>query len=88
MNKKNDPAIQPGDGARAFDTILNDSITEPFGWAISVVRKYQLEGKYEDFNDEFSTLISYFAGCEPDMPLRTAYELVTKLIKERRGWNE
>lgn len=88
MNKKNNPAILPGDGARAFDTIRDDSITKIWEQAISVVREWQLKSSFIDYNDEFATLISSFAGYAPDMPVRTAYDLTTKLINERRGWHE
>ena len=87
MSKKKDPAIQPGDGARAFDTIRDDFITDKWGYAIELVKKRQLEQEnWIDYHDEFSTLIACFAGCAPDMPLKIAYTLSRKLINERRNW--
>jgi hypothetical protein len=87
---KKDPAIQPGEGARAIDTFHPHYITaEEFGQAFESAKNF-LEQQYgetrcEDYFDGYATLTSYLAGYAANMPLGVAFEGVRKILHERYG---
>ena len=78
MSKKENPAIMPGDGARAFDTIQDDFIKS--------VREFQLSEDWtgRGYCCEYMSLIAYISGYNGKFPVADAHKLATKLIKERR----
>ena len=85
-----DPAVAPGEGARAIDTFHAHFITEDeFAQAFESAKNYlaQLygESRSEDYLDGFSTLTSYLAGYAANMPLNVAFEGVRKILHERYG---
>ena len=82
-----DPAIQPGECARAIDTFRTYYIAQDdLNQAENALREHQktLDDKF-DFFGEFALLIAYLSGYAPQMPLYTANEIATKLVKERRN---
>ena len=84
------PAIQPGEDARAIDTfhahfITEDEIAQAFESARNyLVRLYGTE-RQEDYLDGFSTILSYLAGYAANMPLSVAWEGTRKILHERYG---
>lgn len=84
---KKDPAIVPGECARAIDTFREDYIADG-RWiqAQIAVRKYQRKNLATGFGymEEFACMLSFLAGYAPEMPVRVASDIVSKLIKERR----
>lgn len=82
-----DPAIQPGERARAIDTFRIDYIaSERWIQAENAVREYQIKKLASglDCFGEMALMLAYLTGYAPEMPLHTAHEIVTKLVEERR----
>ena len=90
MNTKNNPAIQPGEGARAIDTFrLYSNTGEDFTQAFAAVKKflikdYGAEGK-EGYYEGFTSAISYLSGYARNMPIHIAFSGVRKILSERYG---
>ena len=83
-----DPAIQPGEGARAIDTFHAHCITEDeFAQAFECAKRHleKTHDKGEGYLDGFSTIISYLAGYAANMPLHVAWTGTVKILRERYG---
>ena len=87
MVNEKDPASLPGEGARAIDTFRNDYIRSiTVEQAEKALRKEEFGIGFYDFGyfDEMACMIAYLSGYAPEMPVKTAYELIKKIVKERR----
>lgn len=83
MTTKNAGVFTPGTGARAVDTILDDFITN--------AREFQLSQDWgnQDYCYEITMLIAYMVGyAGTNVTLRTAWDVVTNLVRERRNIDE
>ena len=86
-----DPAIQPGEGARAIDTLHAHYIAQDSWHQAEIsVREHQehLLADGFDYFGEMACMLAYLAGYCPEMPVRVANDIVTKLIAERRHLHE
>lgn len=88
MSKTKNPAIQPGEGARAIDTFRNDYIASgKMFQAQNALKAHQLRHLASGFNylEECCLMMAFLAGYAPDMPLGMAHEIITELARERNG---
>lgn len=87
MVNEKDPATRPGEGARAFDTFRNDyNANGSVEQVEKALRREEFGKGFTDFGyfDEMACMMAYLAGYAPGMPVKTAYEMITRIVKERR----
>lgn len=87
MVNEKDPAMMPGEGARAIDTFRFDySANGSIEQAEKALRNENFGNGFNDFGyfDEMACMMAYLAGYAPGMPVKTAYEMITRIVKERR----
>lgn len=88
MSKTKDPAILPGEGARAIDTFRTDYTTSGnLNQVESTLKAHQMRHLSNGFNylEECCLLLAFLAGYAPDMPLKMANDIVSELVHERKG---
>lgn len=91
MSETKNPAVQPGEGARAIDTFRTHYISKAaIVQAEKSVREHQLLHLADGFDyfGECACMLAYLAGYAPEMTIRDANDMVTKLINERRHLHE
>lgn len=88
MSKTKNPAIQPGECARAIDTFRNDYIASGELFQVkNTLQAHQLRHLTSGFDylEECCLLLAFLAGYAPDMPIGMANDIVTELVRERKG---
>ena len=79
VTNKKDPAIMPGDGARAIDAIRDDFIRNAQEF------QHSKDWTGETLSYEALMILAFMRGGKPNVPFHMAYDEVLKLVEERRG---